>query len=643
MGSSFLGYIKDLVYNKNKNFLCVVCGSTGCQPKGDKVLMADGSWKNIENIQVGDEVISPQEDGTNLFAKVTKTTSWFCDNIFAIKEANKNKQIKYYASYNHKIPILKLVHPRKNGRRSKASKFWKYALYSAEEYSKLATEGKSHRTIGFSSFMIKNFKNRKNCEIEPYTLGFFLGDGFFNNGSLRITTSYKEPIKYISKYYKYLSVLSKNGTVAKDYAFSINSDLGKLLKKVNLNNKKSGDKFIPKEALLSDSNYRKKLLAGLLDSDGYYNNGSYEYTSKSKKLIEDITFLVYSLGGRCGKIRKIKKKIKSLNFEGTYYSISIYLHNLKLPFLLNKSKKKCNSIYLSSNRVAIDSIKTDKKEQVFGFEIDSPSKWYITNDFMVTHNSGKSYSSLRLAEALDPNFDVSRIAFTPADFMNIINRKDIKTGDIIIFDECGVGMSSRSWYSSTNKMINYILQTFRHQNLIVFFTVPDFSFVDSQARKLFHCYIETVSIKKRERKVVVKPLLLQNNPKLGKVYYKYPIIEGSKITRLEISMPSLNLRRAYEKKKQEFTRDLRAGVESHIKAEGGGIPTKKLTPTEQLVYDFRRKGLTQKQVAEEINKLKGTHYTNTAICIYEKKIRLKGYDIKDMRNKTKDNSPKKDK
>ena len=114
--------------------------------------------------------------------------------------------------------------------------------------------------------------------------------------------------------------------------------------------------------------------------------------------------------------------------------------------------------------------------------------------------SGKSYGALRFAEKLDPEFNEKRIVFTPDKFLEIIRHdKELHSGNVIIFDEAGVGMASREWYSIQNKILSYVLQTFRFKNLIVIFTVPDFTYIDSQARKLFHFYFETSKILKKSK------------------------------------------------------------------------------------------------------------------------------------------------
>ena len=53
--------------------LAIVNGPPGCQPAGSKVLMADGKFKNIEEVIVGDVVLSPQHNGTVLPVSVLET------------------------------------------------------------------------------------------------------------------------------------------------------------------------------------------------------------------------------------------------------------------------------------------------------------------------------------------------------------------------------------------------------------------------------------------------------------------------------------------------------------------------------------------------------------------------------------------
>lgn len=376
----------------------LMCGSPGCQPAGSKVMMANGEWKNIEEIKEGNEVLSPQHNGVYRFSKVTSICQWDSNENYNVIQLNRKKKKLYSCSYNHLIPIYNKFYPRKNGKRNPKDQYWGLKHYTAKAFSGISKNTKNHKKIGFSCFKIQQFKGRKNCEIEPYTLGVFLGDGHFTNTpyklnkktyrarQLGITSADFEIINEVSKYYPIMNISEKNGTLANTYYFSLNSQLAKQLQKHNLEGKLSGTKFIPKEALFSDYKYREKLLAGLIDTDGYYKDG-YSITTKSLQLAQDILNLVYTLGGR-GNIRQIEKRLN--DFIGKYYCISFYLGGLRLPLKTKRKIKKTNEIYISSNRIGID-VKRTKSSKVYGFELDSKSNWYITDNFMITHNTGKSY------------------------------------------------------------------------------------------------------------------------------------------------------------------------------------------------------------------------------------------------------------
>lgn len=247
--------------------------------------------------------------------------------------------------------------------------------------------------------------------------------------------------------------------------------------------------------------------------------------------------------------------------------------------------------------------------------------------------SGKSYAALRLGEVLDPEFDIRNVAFTPNQFMEILTSGRVHKGSVVIYDECGVGMNSRTWYSQTNKMLNYILQTFRYENLIVLFTVPDISFVDSHARKLFHATMECLEIKEARRMCVVKPLMIQNNPALGKIYRKYLKCPSGKIKRIYINIPSLSLRKSYEPKKERFGKNLKEGISAVIKFEDGGTPSVALTQLQRRVKVLRDSGHTQAQTAEILNEERGTKYRQKDISAQEQSIRAKGYLVRDLRDK----------
>ncbi len=98
--------------------------------------------------------------------------------------------------------------------------------------------------------------------------------------------------------------------------------------------------------------------------------------------------------------------------------------------------------------------------------------------------SGKSLSAVTLASLIDDNFKLDKLVFTAEEFLQVLD--EARRGDCIIFDEAGVGLPAREWQSLQNKLLSYVLQTFRYQNICVIFTTPHVSYIDKQVRHLIN-------------------------------------------------------------------------------------------------------------------------------------------------------------
>jgi hypothetical protein len=184
--------------------------------------------------------------------------------------------------------------------------------------------------------------------------------------------------------------------------------------------------------------------------------------------------------------------------------------------------------------------------------------------------SGKTYAAMRYAQAIDKHFSIERVVFNTDEFMKVLT-SGLKSGSVIVYDEVGVGHGARQWYSMANQLFNYILQTFRHRNIIVLFTTPDIGFLDKNARKLLHITFETVKIDFENNLCYCKPKLSDNSPTYDKVYRKYPrVIKDHKqviIDRAAFGMPTPELVREYEEKKTEYTTKLGKLIKKRLKKQ----------------------------------------------------------------------------
>ena len=140
------------------------------------------------------------------------------------------------------------------------------------------------------------------------------------------------------------------------------------------------------------------------------------------------------------------------------------------------------------------------------------------------HRTGKSLSAVSISHLLDPTFEKNledRIVYYPDDFMAAlqkIKQKDI-IGGAIVWDEAGVGIPAREWYDISNKSISMTLQVFGRYRPVVFFVTPDVTYIDSQARKLFHGFYELSRFKTEYASM--KAFDVRYNKRNTKVYYVY--------------------------------------------------------------------------------------------------------------------------
>jgi hypothetical protein len=90
---------------KDKDYVIACSGEEGCQPAGSKVMMVDGTWKNIEDVKIGDIVLSPQKNKINLHATVLKIHRFNSEQIYKVINCF-NEKILYECSEKHRIPIM---------------------------------------------------------------------------------------------------------------------------------------------------------------------------------------------------------------------------------------------------------------------------------------------------------------------------------------------------------------------------------------------------------------------------------------------------------------------------------------------------------------------------------------------------------
>lgn len=234
--------------------------------------------------------------------------------------------------------------------------------------------------------------------IPPYLLGVILGDGCTSGGQVAITKLDSELFKncevdlgddleFRTANHRTKYVRCKNG-ISENW-------LATALTEVGLMGKRSWEKFIPKEYLHAATNQRLALLQGLMDTDGTVNSiatgGAISYNSTSKQLAEDVQYLVRSLGGIASiSVRNTKFTHKGELREGREsYDVNIRYKKPSDLFSIPRKKERTNdnNQYAKGLKLRVVSIEPSRVTEAQCISIDHPDRLYITDDFIVTHNT----------------------------------------------------------------------------------------------------------------------------------------------------------------------------------------------------------------------------------------------------------------
>ena len=256
--------------------------------------------------------------------------------------------------------------------------------------------------------------------------------------------------------------------------------------------------------------------------------------------------------------------------------------------------------------------------------------------------SGKTWSAISYAQELDPKFDVdNQITFDFRQTMKLINEdwfKAIKI-KVIVWDEPQITISNRNWQSQMNKLVNYLVSTFRHQNIVLILAAPYKDFLDTQTMKLLQWEFQCSSIDRKTNRCIVYPKWQQYNP-VKKKTYPHPLfvlIDGRPVQVSNWAIKKIDKEsiKIYEKNKTNFTDGLNKSIQDTLdeldrqeKAprDNEDKPKKPLTELQQQILECWKKGMKQKDIVELLGK------KQKIISESEGYMRNKGYSRENYQN-----------
>lgn len=359
----------------------LVVAPTGCHAAGTNILMADGTVKRVEDVRVGDAVMGPD--------------SW----------------------PRH---VLRLCRGREPMYRITPNSGGDPFIVNASHILSLQTtnEGKGHGTTGreIDNVSVSDWLNkrpwwrhlrklrrvgvelprRQRPDLCPWVLGALIGDGSIIRG-VKLSNPDVEVLDAVlaemERHGLEYTAREKVGGVRNwDVSFTRRvgtaqaNPVADILRELRLFGGTAAEKFVPDCYKLSDRDTRLQVLAGLLDTDGHLSTGYFDFISKSRQLADDVAFLARSVD-LAASVRGCSKSCQTGN-GGTYWRVSIYGDIDGIPTRV--ARKQAPERRQKKNPLVTGfDVEPIGEGDFYGFTLDG-DHLYLTADFTVHHNSGKS-------------------------------------------------------------------------------------------------------------------------------------------------------------------------------------------------------------------------------------------------------------
>lgn len=334
----------------------------GCHIKGTKVLMYDGSIKNVEDIVVGDILMG--DDNT---PRVVQELYSGIGQLYKITLSNGDCQIVnsqhpvYFKKYN-----------------------WNNGTYT--EHTLTAPELLNIKNLDRGYYIPKAIIHfpYTPVSINPYFLGLWLGDG--DSTRLDIANEDSEVLDWLSDNYEgTIRDLNQSETCKVFHISKSTHVYNRLFSEYNLYN----NKYIPQDYKANASEVQLQVVAGLIDTDGAYNSKKnfFEITQRydRKHILDDIKFMCECNGLKCSMSSRISTGKKEgilhyrLRISGDLSIIPTKIRRKRGTKVTSYKSRKCWNDYTFK-------VEPYKVDEYYGFTVDN-NHLFVLGDLTITHNT----------------------------------------------------------------------------------------------------------------------------------------------------------------------------------------------------------------------------------------------------------------
>jgi hypothetical protein len=391
--------------------------------------MHDGTIKLVEDVQVGDLLMGDDSTprtvlstctGQEMLYSITpiKGDSWVCNKSHILSLVSNSDDVTVCGRRIYKNDVVDV---------------------SVKDYLELNSTSKK----GLKQYRVPVTQfgsSQKELPLDPWVFGVWLGDGgkcasiqgsgiYHLNDSNKVVLS--EKISSVLQDYGYVcrSTKETSGKGIRLFVAQGTADTNFLVLTAQImgGHPKCKELFIPHEYKTASFDDRLKLLAGLLDSDGYYQTKSFGFTTSSKQLAQDVCFLARSLGYAA---YSTERTTKANGKPFTSYRVSLSGNFINLPVTRFQIEDRKMNKSVLRGQITVEPIGVG---DYYGFELDGNHR-YLLGDFTVTHNTiGAAYLIAHFPKAyiifVTPTIDLARQTITAFESLGLFQEPIGLVGD----------------------------------------------------------------------------------------------------------------------------------------------------------------------------------------------------------------------
>lgn len=396
--------VRDVFEEVTKNSRLLIMGGSSlskCLGPDVPVLMFDGSTKKAKDVRVGDVLMGDDNTPRNVLQKDVghgplyriipeRGDPWVCNDAHILS--------------------LRVTSPRKCGSGAWSRKWIKGETKDIPltDYVKLSRTSRSR----LKQFHVGVEFADKPLPFDPYIYGAWLGDGCTIFPTLH--TPDGPMAKEWMRYWETVPGMRSSINVQKEGKCAVwraSKAKGTYRNRFTDFIRTSVDgegKFIRKEYLVNSRGNRLKLLAGLLDSDGFLEKrgASYGFVGKSERFVRQVAWLARSLGF-AARVWPAKHSIKKIGFTAVYWHTRISGTGVSEIPCLEKPARESTSL----KDMCCTSFKVEPigGGEYHGFLIDGNHR-FLLGDFTVTHNTFSCGVLFYIAWRQDPHWTAVKLA-----------------------------------------------------------------------------------------------------------------------------------------------------------------------------------------------------------------------------------------